>query len=60
MREASQDCKRHYTAKQTKRWNSYVTTFSLIKHERVRTYVLISQFSTKSFAVDFRLFLKNC
>ena len=30
-----------------------------MKHERVRTYVLISQFSTKISAVDIRLFLKN-
>ena len=31
-----------------------------MKHQRVRTYVLISQFSTNIFAADFRLFLKNC
>ena len=34
--------------------------FSLIKNERVRTYVFISQFSTRISAVGFRLFLKNC
>ena len=38
----------------------HVTVFSLVKHERVRTYILISQFSTKISYVDFRLFLKNC
>ena len=38
----------------------YVTFFSLMKRERLRTYVLISQFSTKIYAVDFRLFLENC
>ena len=37
----------------------YVTFFSLIKHERVRTYVFISQFSTKISTVQFSLFLKN-
>ena len=31
--------------------------FSLIKHERVRTYDLISQFSTKNSEVDCSLFL---
>ena len=39
---------------------AYITFFSLMKRERLRTYVLISQFSTKSYAVDFSLFLKNC
>ena len=34
--------------------------FSLIKHERVRTFVLISQFSTKFYAIGYRLFFKNC
>ena len=38
----------------------YVTFFCLMKHEILRTCVLISQFSTKIYAVDFRLFLKNC
>ena len=32
---------------------------SLIKHERVRTYVMVFQFSTKISAVDLRLSLKN-
>ena len=36
----------------------YAIFFSLMKHERVRN-VLISLFSTKVSAVDFRLFLKN-
>ena len=36
----------------------YVTFSSLMKHERVRTFVLISRFSTKISAFDFRLFLK--
>ena len=38
----------------------YVTFFSLIKQERVRKYILISQFSTEISAVDFILYLKNC
>ena len=33
---------------------------SLIKHERVRTYVLVFQFFIKISAVDLRLSLKNC
>ena len=32
----------------------------MIKHERVRTYVLVFQFSIKISAVDLRLSLKNC
>ena len=31
-----------------------------MKREILITYVFISQFSTKIYAVDFRLFLKNC
>ena len=40
----------------------YFILFSvcMLKHERVRTYVLISQFSTKISVVDFWLFFKNC
>ena len=38
----------------------YVTFFALMKHERVRKYVMMSRFSTNISAVDFRLFLKNC
>ena len=39
----------------------YFILFSvcMLKHERVRTYVLISQFSTKISVVDFWLFFKN-
>ena len=37
----------------------HVTFFSLMKHEVVRAYILISQFSTKISAVDFRLLFKK-
>ena len=36
----------------------YIT--SMMKHETVRKYFLISQLSTNISAVDFSLFLKNC
>ena len=35
-------------------------SFCLMKRKILRTYVLISQFSTKIYAATFRLFLKNC
>ena len=35
----------------------YFTFFSLMKHERLRRYVLISQFSTNIYAVDFMLYI---
>ena len=48
------------TALQNKQKGRISILFSLIKQEKVRKYILISQFSTEISAVDFRLYLKNC